>query len=233
MIADNLKQLQDKIYRRCIHAGRKSEEIKIIAVSKYFGIKSIQEANDLGLTDFGENRAQEFRDKYEILGNKVTWHFIGSLQKNKVKYVVNAASLIHSVDSASLADEINRQAEKSNIVQNILLEIKTSHEETKAGLIGDDEIYALADHCRSLSGVNLTGLMTMAPYTDDVGLIRKSFSDLRKLKDEFNKQGYNLTGLSMGMTGDFEVAIDEGATMLRIGSAIFGTRDYSKDWQLE
>lgn len=233
MIADNLKRLQDKISGRCIQSGRTPEEIKIIAVSKYFGIKSIREASNLGLTDFGENRAQEFRDKYEILGNKVTWHFIGSLQKNKVKYVVNAASLIHSVDSISLADEINKQAAKNNTVQNVLLEIKTSYEDTKAGLTGDDVIFTLAEHCRSLSGINLTGLMTMAPYTNDEQLIRKSFSDLRKLKDEFNKQGYSLTGLSMGMTSDFEIAIDEGATMLRIGSAIFGERDYSKDWRSE
>ncbi|MGD8306198.1 MAG: YggS family pyridoxal phosphate-dependent enzyme [Ignavibacteria bacterium] len=231
MIADNLTRLQDRISNKCIHSGWNPEEIKLVAVSKYFGIKNIREAKGCGLTDFGENKAQELRDKFEIMGHEVTWHFIGSLQKNKVKYVVKAASLIHSVDSISLADEINKQAEKHDKNQEILLEIKTSYEDTKAGLIEDEEIFRLAEHCKSCSNLNLTGLMTMAPYTDDDKIIRKSFSDLRKLKDKFNNQGYDFRVLSMGMTGDFEIAIEEGATMLRIGSAIFGARDYSKDWR--
>jgi PLP dependent protein len=231
MIAENLKQLQERILNRCKQAGREPNKIELVAVSKYFGISSIEEAASAGLTIFGENKAQELRDKYEILGDAVNWHFIGSLQKNKVKYVVNAASLIHSVDSIELADEINKQAIKKDKIQEILLEIKTSPEATKSGLIGAEDIYSIAGHCGSLQNVKLKGLMTMAPYTEDEQIIRKSFSQLRKLKDEFNKQGYNLSVLSMGMTGDFEIAIDEGSTMLRIGSAIFGNRDYSKDWR--
>jgi len=152
-------------------------------------------------------------------------------QRNKAKYVVKSASLIHSVDSIPLADEINKQAANLNKVQKILLEIKTSPEETKAGLEQDKQILMLADHCKSLANIDLIGLMTMAPFTDDEQLIRKSFSELRKLKDSLNQQGYNLTELSMGMTSDFEIAIDEGSTMLRIGSAIFGERDYSKNWR--
>jgi hypothetical protein len=167
-----------------------------------------------------------------LLGNKVNWHFIGTLQRNKAKYVVKAASLIHSVDSISLADEINKQAAKNDKVQDILLEIKTSFEKTKAGLNQEEQIIQLVEHCKTLSNINLLGLMTMAPYTDDEQLIRKSFSELRKLIDMIKQQGINLTELSMGMTGDFEIAIDEGATMLRIGSAIFGQRDYSKDWRV-
>ena len=231
MIAENLKQLQERILNRCKQAGREPNEIELVAVSKYFGISSIKEAAGAGLTIFGENKAQELRDKYEILGDAVNWHFIGSLQKNKVKYVVNAASLIHSVDSIELADEINKRAAMKNKIQEILIEIKTSPEATKSGLIGEEDIYSIAGHCNSLQNVNLKGLMTMAPYTEDEQIIRKSFSHLRKLKDEFNKQGYNLTVLSMGMTSDFEIAIDEGSNMLRIGSAIFGNRDYSKDWR--
>lgn len=231
MIAENLKRLRDRINAQCAASGINSEEIKLIAVSKYFGIDAITEANNNGIINFGENKAQELRDKFELLGNIVNWHFIGTLQRNKVKYVVKAASLIHSVDSLSLADEINRQAAKNNKIQDILLEIKTSFEDTKAGLNQEEQVIELTKYCKTLSNINLLGLMTMAPYTDDKQLIRKSFSELRNLKDTINKQGFNLNELSMGMTSDFEIAIDEGATMLRIGSAIFGQRDYAKDWR--
>ncbi|HQJ46688.1 MAG TPA: YggS family pyridoxal phosphate-dependent enzyme, partial [Ignavibacteriaceae bacterium] len=205
--------------------------IRIIAVSKYFGVDSILEAKKCGLTDFGENRAQELVLKFERLQNEVIWHFIGTLQKNKVKYVVNSAELIHSVDSVELVEEINKRAEKIEKVQKILLEIKTSGEETKSGLETEIEILNLVKKCSELKNIKLTGLMTMAPLTDDVNIIRKSFRDLRNLKNKINNKGYNLTELSMGMTSDFEIAIEEGATMIRIGSAIFGDRDYSKDWR--
>ncbi len=231
MIAENLKRLRDRINGQCAASGRSAEEIKLIAVSKNFGIDAITEVNKLEITNFGENKAQELRDKFELLGNKVNWHFIGTLQRNKAKYVVRAASLIHSVDSPSLADEINKQAAKNDKVQGILLEIKTSFEETKSGLNQDEQIIKLVEHCKTLSNINLLGLMTMAPYTEDEQLIRKSFSELRKLKDKISQQGFHLTELSMGMTSDFELAIDEGTTMLRVGSAIFGQRDYSKHWR--
>jgi len=231
MIAENLKRLRDRINGQCAASGRSAEEIKLIAVSKNFGIDAITEVNKLEITNFGENKAQELRDKFELLGNKVNWHFIGTLQRNKAKYVVRAASLIHSVDSLSLADEINKQAAKNDKVQGILLEIETSFEETKSGLNQDEQIIKLVEHCKTLSNINLLGLMTMAPYTDDEQLIRKSFSELRKLKDKISQQGFHLTELSMGMTSDFELAIDEGTTMLRVGSAIFGQRDYSKHWR--
>ena len=231
MIGENLQKLLSRINGRCKVSGRDVKEVKLVAVSKFFGINAINEANELGITEFGENRAQELRDKFEILGDRVNWHFIGALQRNKVKYVVKAATLIHSVDSLELAEEINNQAKKLGKIQDILLEIKTSPEETKSGISIADQIEKLAARCHTLENVNLVGLMTMAPLTDDENLIRKSFSELRKLKDKLNQQGYNLTELSMGMTSDFEIAIDEGATMLRIGSAIFGERDYSKDWR--
>ena len=233
MIAENLERLKERIILQCESSSRNINEIKLVAVSKYFGLDAISEANNLGITDFGENKAQELRDKYQLLGNKVNWHFIGTLQKNKVKYVVKAATLIHSVDTLSLADEINKQSEKLDKVQNILLEIKTSSEETKSGLEKEEQILKLATHCNSLNYVTLKGLMTMAPFTNEERLIRNSFSELRKLKDKLNQQGFNLSELSMGMTNDFEIAIDEGATILRIGSAIFGSRDYSKDWRVQ
>ena len=231
MIAENLAILRQKIEETCRKSGRNPEEVKLIAVSKYFGVDSIIEAKKCGLTDFGENRAQELTLKYEKLGNDVTWHMIGTLQKNKVKYAVNAADLIHSVDSLELVEEINARAEKLGKVQNILLEVKTSEEETKSGLETENEILSIVKRCSELNNIGLMGFMTMAPLTEDANIIRKSFRDLRNLKDQINNKGYNLTELSMGMTSDFEIAIEEGATMIRIGSAIFGDRDYSKDWR--
>jgi pyridoxal phosphate enzyme (YggS family) len=228
MIAENLKILNECIQSKCNELNRDPKKIKLIAVSKTYAVDAINNADELGLTDFGENKAQELRDKYNILGDKVTWHFIGSLQRNKVKYVVKAASFIHSVDSISLVDEINKQAAKFGKVQKILLEVKTSFEESKSGAEGEDNLTELARHCGSLENINLIGLMTMAPFTDDEKIIRQSFSELRKLKDKLNGYGFNLSELSMGMTNDFEIAIEEGATMLRIGSAIFGKRKYTK-----
>lgn len=231
MIAENLAKLRDNIARKCLEVGRNPDEIKLIAVSKYFGVDAILEANRLGVKDFGENRAQELMLKYEKLGDKVIWHFIGTLQKNKVKYAVKAAEYIHSVDSIELLEEINKRASSLNKVQKILLEVKTSYEETKSGLTNEEEIFRIAELTKNYPNVNLVGLMTIAPLTDDENIIRKSFRDLRVLKDKMNKSGINITELSMGMTSDYEIAIEEGSTMLRIGSAIFGERDYSKDWR--
>ena len=231
MIAENIKHLNERIAAKCLEFKRNPEEIRLIAVSKFFGIDAINETRRLGIADFGENKAQELRDKYEILDDKVTWHFIGTLQRNKVKYAVRAASYIHSVDSQILADEVNKEARKLNKVQNILLEVNTSSEESKSGLTEKEEVINLVKHCSSLQNIKLIGLMTMAPFTDDTKIIRKSFADLRNLKDEINQIEFDLKELSMGMTNDFEIAIEEGATMLRIGSAIFGQRNNITDWR--
>ena len=209
MISENLKILNEQIQSTCNGLNRVPEKIKLIAVSKTYDVDAICSANDLGLTDFGENKAQEIRDKYKILGDKVTWHFIGNLQRNKVKYVVKAASFIHSVDSITLADEINKQAAKLGKVQKILLEVKTSFEESKSGAEGEESLKALAEHCKSLENIDLIGLMTMAPFTNDEKIIRQSFSELRKLKDKLNGYGFNLSELSMGMTNDFEIGIED------------------------
>ena len=231
MIAENIKHLNERIAAKCLEFKRNPEEIRLIAVSKFFGIDAINETRRLGIADFGENKAQELRDKYEILDDKVTWHFIGTLQRNKIKYAVRAASYIHSVDSQILADEVNKEARKLNKAQNILLEVNTSSEESKSGLTEKEEVINLVKHCSSLQNIKLIGLMTMAPFTDDTKIIRKSFADLRNLKDEINQIGFDLKELSMGMTNDFEIAIEEGATMLRIGSAIFGQRNNITDWR--
>ncbi len=231
MIAENIKVLRDRIERKCVEANRDSREIKLIAVSKTFGTDYIEEVFDEGLKEFGENKAQELSAKYEQLGDKITWHFIGHLQRNKVRFVVPAASYIHSIDSLQLASEVNKAAAKINKVQKILLQVKTSEEESKFGIQSVSELFDLAKYCGEYSNIQVEGLMTIAPFTEDVNQIRQSFKQLRKLKDDLNSEGFGLKELSMGMTSDFEIAIEEGATMLRIGSAIFGERDYSKDWK--
>jgi len=231
MIAENIQHLRERITAKCDENKRNPQQIRLIAVSKFFGLDAINEVNRLGITDFGENKAQELRDKYEILGDKVTWHFIGTLQRNKVKYAVKAATYIHSVDSLMLVEEVNNQAQKINKLQKILLEVKTSFEDSKLGLTTETEVLDLVKHCSTLSNIELVGLMTMAPFTDDVEIIRKSFIELRNLRDKINQNGFDLRELSMGMTNDYEIAIEEGATMLRIGSAIFGQRDTTKDWR--
>lgn len=231
MIKENLVRLREKIGQSCKRSGRSPDKIKLIAVSKYFGVDAIIETKNLGVNDFGENRAQELALKYDKIGNSVTWHFIGTLQKNKVKYAVKAAEYIHSVDSLELVEEIDKRAAAFDKVQKILLEVKTSEEETKSGIETETEILELVKRCGESNNIDLIGLMTMAPLTADEKIIRKSFRDLCNLKDSINQKGCNLTELSMGMTSDFEIAIEEGATMLRIGSAIFGNRNYSKDWR--
>ncbi len=231
MIAENIKSLQLRIEQKCSGVNRNSSEIKLIAVSKTFGVEDIEKVFDEGLRDFGENKAQELSSKYELLGDKITWHFIGHLQRNKVRSVVPAADYIHSVDSLQLASEINKYAARNNKIQKILLQVKTSEEESKSGIEKKSELLELARYCREYSNVQVEGLMTIAPLTEDGKLIRQSFRQLRKLKDELNSQGFSIKELSMGMTSDFEIAIEEGATMLRIGSAIFGERDYSTDWK--
>ncbi len=231
MIQDNLKIVREKIAMKCAECGRNPSEIKLIAVSKNFGIDEIKEVFNLGIRDFGENRAQELDKKIELFPEKVSWHFIGNLQRNKVRFAVQSAEYIHSADSLLLVSEINKHAGKNNKIQKILLEVKTSFEDSKSGITEYSELRDLAFYCEDFPNVELKGLMTIAPFTENQNLTRKSFSTLRKMKDKINSEGLSIKDLSMGMSSDFEIAIEEGATMLRIGSAIFGERDYSTDWK--
>ena len=224
MISENLKKLEDRIEEICLKCGRNRSEIKVIAVSKTQPVEVINEVLNYGLNELGENKAQELRDKSELIKGDFRWHFIGHLQTNKVKYVINSADYIHAVDSIKLADEINRKAEQINKKQKVLLEIKTSGETAKLGLDNEKEIFEVAEFCKESSNLNLTGLMTMAPYTDDINIVRNCFIKLREIKDKLTNNGYMLTELSMGMTNDYHIAIEEGATMIRIGTAIFGSR---------
>ncbi|MFA8342390.1 MAG: YggS family pyridoxal phosphate-dependent enzyme [Rhodothermaceae bacterium] len=231
MIKENLEILQQRISAKCKETGRNLSEVKLIAVSKYNPVKSIQEVFNSGYVNLGENKAQEFSEKAQIVKEDVTWHFIGHLQTNKVKLVVPYAEYIHSVETTKLANEINKRAALIDKTQKIFLEVNTSGEESKFGLQAEDKILEFAEFCKTLSSVDFCGLMTMAPYTDDEQVIRNCFRKVRELKDMLSGRGFKITELSMGMTNDLELAIEEGATMLRIGTAIFGQRDYSKTWK--
>lgn len=232
MIAENLHIIKDRVAERCLISGRNPDDVKIIAVSKNTGIDLIREAVSAGITELGENKAQELNEKANLLnGENVKWHFLGHLQSNKVKYVVENAELIHSIDSIKIADEANKQAAKRDKVQKVLIEVKTSYEQAKYGINTFDELFKTAAFCREAGNIELKGLMTMAPFTDDNIVIRKSFSELKNYLVMLNEKGFNLSELSMGMTGDFEIAVEEGATMIRIGTAIFGERDYTKSWK--
>jgi pyridoxal phosphate enzyme (YggS family) len=225
MIAQNYKFVLNNINERCVLSNRNIDEIQLIAVSKTFPMSIINEAFDCGIRIFGENKAQELRDKAKENQNQLSWHFIGHLQKNKVKYVIGTADYIHAVDSLELAQEINKRAESLKIRQSVFIEVNTSGEETKYGISGFEALHKIVEHSQSLKNISVEGLMTMAPYTDNESVIRNTFINLRELKEKINSFGYNLVHLSMGMTNDYLVAIDEGATMLRIGSAIFGDRN--------
>lgn len=227
MLTENLNKVEENILNACRKSGRNKAEIRLIAVSKTHSIEEIEEAINAGATDLGENKAQELNAKYPRIGKPVNWHFIGHLQTNKVKYVIEPAEFIHSVDSIKLAAEIDKRAKAIEKVQKVLLEINTSDEESKFGLTEDADILEVAEFCKTCDNVDLQGLMTMAPYTEDEKVIRDCFIKLRSLKNTLNQKGFNLKELSMGMTNDYEIAIEEGATMVRVGTAIFGERDYS------
>jgi pyridoxal phosphate enzyme (YggS family) len=233
MIVENIRNLREKIEDSCARSGRNPSEIKLIAVSKNFGPDEVRLAAKEGITHFGENKAQELSSKAPQITENVQWHFIGHLQRNKVRFAVEFADYIHSVDSLLIATEINKYALRKEKKLNILLEFKTSKEDTKSGIVEESELFDLAGYCQQLSNVNLVGLMTIAPYTSDINIIRKSFQYLSKLKDNLNSLGIKAAELSMGMTNDFDIAIQEGATMLRIGTAIFGKRHYPQQEEEE
>ncbi len=226
MIAENLKEIRRKITDSCRKYGRNPAEVKLVGVSKVFPVPVLQEAYRAGLRIFGENKAQELRDKSKELPADIEWHFIGRLQSNKIKYVAGKAVLIHSVDSAELAEAVNRHAEKNGISQDILLEVNTSGEDSKIGIWQEEELYRVALEAAAMPALNLKGLMTIGPNTDDEDKIREAFMNLRMYRDRLRESGMPVTELSMGMTQDYDIAIEQGATIIRIGTAIFGERVY-------
>ncbi len=220
-----LEYVRSLIEESCVRSGRDPEEVTLLGASKTVKPEIIRRFFECGLKTFGENRVQEFLDKYERLkGLNIDWHFIGSLQTNKVKYLINRVSLIHSLDRKSLADEIQKRAQRAGIVQDVLIEVNVGDEESKAG-VKPEELRELFEYSLNLPNLKVLGLMTIPPYLPDPEEVRPFFAKLRKLKDRLEEEfGVNLKHLSMGMSHDFTVAIEEGATIVRVGTLLFGER---------
>ena len=229
MICENIEKVQARITEACSRAGRDRENVTLIAVSKTKPIPDLEEAYRGGVRDFGENKVQELVEKADVLPKDIRWHMIGHLQRNKVKYIVDKVCLIHSVDSLRLAEEISKEAVKRQLIVNILVEVNVAGEETKFGSTTGDAIQ-LVEQIAALPGICIKGLMTIAPFVENPEENRKYFSKLRQLAVDINDKNIdNVTMhvLSMGMTGDYEVAVEEGATLVRVGTGIFGERNYS------
>lgn len=230
MVAEQLQNVRDEIRKACEKSGRDPKEVTLIAVSKTKPISMIEEAMEAGQTIFGENKVQELCTKYEELPKNLEWHLIGHLQRNKVKYLADKVALIHSVDSLRLAETINHEGEKIQRVIPILIEVNVAEEETKFG-VSVEETLPLIEEIRKLPYVQIRGLMTIAPYVADPEENRPVFRKLKQLSVDISSKNMNnvyMDTLSMGMTNDYQVAVEEGATMVRVGTGIFGERDYSK-----
>ncbi len=226
MIRENLDTVQNHIASAASKAGRKAEEVTLIAVSKTKPVSMIEEAYACGCRDFGENKVQELCEKYEVLPKDIRWHLIGHLQRNKVKYVVDKAYLIHSVDSLRLAEEIRKEAEKKQVHVNILIEVNMAGEESKFG-VSPDEVENLVREVAKFPNIHIQGLMTIAPVVEKPEDNAVHFANLRQLSvdiKEKNIDNVNMNVLSMGMTGDYEQAVKDGATCVRVGTGIFGER---------
>ncbi|WP_035765934.1 YggS family pyridoxal phosphate-dependent enzyme [Butyrivibrio sp. NC2002] len=225
-IRENLINVEEKITKACERAGRDRSEVTLIAVSKTKPVSDLEEAMRCGITIFGENKVQEIRDKSEAIKEPVSFHMIGHLQTNKVKYLPGKVVMIHSVDKISLAEEIEKQFAKTDSVIDVLCEVNMAGEDTKFGL-APDEVFSFVREIAKLSHLRVRGLMTIAPFTEDPESNRQYFRALREMKDKLaleNIPGTKIDTLSMGMTGDYEVAIEEGATFVRVGTGIFGAR---------
>lgn len=226
MVQENISKVEKKINAACSKAGRSQEDVTLIAVSKTKPIEMIEEALACGKREFGENKAQELKQKYEALSKDIKWHFIGHLQTNKVKYVVGRACLIHSVDSYHLAEAIETESAKRDVISHILIEVNVAREDSKFG-IHEEEAMELVCAVAKLPHIKIEGLMTIAPFVENPEQNRKIFRKLYKLSVDIaskNIDNVSMGALSMGMTNDYEVAVEEGATYVRVGTAIFGSR---------
>lgn len=229
MINENLMQVRKNIEAACQKAGRNPEEVTLIAVSKTKPVPMLEEAYQAGSRDFGENKVQEIMDKYPVLPDDIRWHMIGHLQRNKVKYIVDKVSLVHSVDSLRLAEEISRQAEKKQTELDILVEVNIAQEESKFGT-SRAEASQLVEEIAKLPCIHVKGLMTIAPFVEHPEENRKYFRQIKELSVDIEKKNIDnvsMSVLSMGMTNDYMVAVEEGATMVRVGTGIFGERNYN------
>lgn len=229
MIKENLQEVRQNLKKSCERAGRNPEDVVLIAVSKTKPVPMLEEAYAEGIRDFGENKVQELVDKYEQLPGDIRWHMIGHLQRNKVKYIIDKAWLIHSVDSFRLAEEISKEAVKHSLTARILIEVNVAEEESKFG-VSVEETESLIREISVLPGIEIHGLMTIAPYVEDPEENRDIFKKLKNLSVDIAEKNIDnvfMDFLSMGMTGDYEVAAEEGAAFVRVGTGIFGERNYS------
>lgn len=228
-IKENLDKVRKNMETACAVSGRTAGEVKLIAVSKTKPLPLLEEAYACGCRDFGENKVQELVDKYESMPKDIRWHMIGHLQRNKVKYIVDKVFLIHSVDSLRLAQEIEKEAAKKNVIVNILVEVNVAEEESKFGTTSGEAV-SLVEQIAKLPHIRIRGLMTIAPYVEDSEENRRYFAKLKQIYVDIihkNIDNVFMEELSMGMTGDYEVAITEGATYIRVGTGIFGEREYA------
>ncbi|MCM1082467.1 MAG: YggS family pyridoxal phosphate-dependent enzyme [Clostridium sp.] len=229
MLKENLDTVMKNIKTACEKSGRSLDEVTLIAVSKTKPLSDIEELVTYGVKEFGENKVQELTDKYENISTKVNWHLIGHLQTNKVKYIVDKACLIHSVDSVHLAEAVNKEAAKKGVVCSILIQVNIAREDTKFG-IDAGEIYEFIDKIKDFENIKVKGLMTIAPFVENAEDNRIHFRNLYQLLLDIkskNIDNIDMNILSMGMTNDYMIAIEEGATMVRVGTGIFGERNYN------
>lgn len=229
MLKENLTKVEENIQKACDKAGRKRSEVTLIAVSKTKPVEMLQEIYNEGIREFGENKVQEMCEKMELMPQDIKWNMIGHLQTNKVKYIIGKTSLIHSVDSLKLAEEIQKQALKHDVTADILVEVNIANEESKFGISKDETIQMVRDIAK-LDHLKIKGLMTIAPFVENPEDNRLYFREIKQLSVDINNQNIDnvsMDVLSMGMTGDYMVAIEEGATMVRVGTGIFGERNYN------
>ncbi len=229
MISENLEIVRENITGACQISQRQESEVTLIAVSKTKPVSMLMEAYENGCRHFGENKVQELVDKYECMPKDIKWHMIGHLQRNKVKYIVDKVEMIHSVDSLRLAEEISKEAQKKNVTVSILIEVNVAEEESKFG-VTTQSTEQLIREIAVLPGIMIQGLMTIAPYVTEAEENRQYFAKLKQLSVDIsskNIDNVNMNVLSMGMTGDYAVAIEEGATLVRVGTGIFGERQYA------
>ena len=230
MLLDNLNDVEKRIQAACDRSGRKREEVLLVAVSKTKPVEMIEEIMAAGIVEFGENKPQELRDKYEVLPKNLHFHMIGHLQTNKIKYVIDRAVLIHSIDSIRLAEAVNAEAKKHDRIMPVLVEVNVAQEESKSGFLVEETEKAIREIAK-LSNIRVEGLMTIAPFVENAEENRQYFVKLRKLSVDIAKKNVDNMSmgiLSMGMTNDYQVAIEEGATMVPVGTGIFGARDYTQ-----
>ncbi|HLR21345.1 MAG TPA: YggS family pyridoxal phosphate-dependent enzyme [Tissierellaceae bacterium] len=227
-LKDNLEDIKNNIQKTLERCGRSSEKINLIGVTKTIDVETVKDSIDYGIKNIGENRVQELEKKIDEIGTKVNYHMIGHLQTNKVRKIIDKVSLVHSLERMSLAKELNKRAKMNDLVIDTLLQVNISEEESKFGL-RVSEVVPFIERILEFEHINIRGLMTIAPHTDDESIVRGVFRELYNLKEEIEKRNYkdiNMDYLSMGMTNDYKIAIEEGSNMLRIGTGIYGKRNY-------